>query len=65
MKAGHAKDLASRGMGALTEEQYTAPQLFHRVAQPEEVAGLIAYLLSDESRFITKVAYEISGGFAG
>ncbi|KAI1079738.1 3-alpha--hydroxysteroid dehydrogenase [Whalleya microplaca] len=39
------------------------PQLFHRLVEPEEVAGLISYLLSDESRFITKSVYPISGGF--
>lgn len=41
-----------------------SPQLLRRVPAAEEVSGLIAYLLCDESKFMTKTAYEISGGFA-
>jgi NAD(P)-dependent dehydrogenase (short-subunit alcohol dehydrogenase family) len=64
MKAAHGKALEERGMG-LTEDQYTSPQLIHRIVSPEEVSSLIGFLLGDESKFITKVAYEISGGFRG
>jgi NAD(P)-dependent dehydrogenase (short-subunit alcohol dehydrogenase family) len=36
--------------------------LEQRVAQPEEVAGTIAYLVSDEARFITGSVVTIDGG---
>jgi 3-oxoacyl-[acyl-carrier protein] reductase len=39
------------------------PQLFKRMAEPGEIAGLVAYLLGDESRFVTGAAYTIDGGF--
>jgi len=39
------------------------PQLFKRMAEPTEIAALIAYLLGDESKFTTAVAYPIDGGF--
>jgi NAD(P)-dependent dehydrogenase (short-subunit alcohol dehydrogenase family) len=32
------------------------------VAQPEEVAGIIAYLVSDEARFVTGSVFTIDGG---
>jgi NAD(P)-dependent dehydrogenase (short-subunit alcohol dehydrogenase family) len=34
-----------------------------RVATPEEVAALVAYLLSDEAAFVTGAAVPIDGGF--
>jgi NAD(P)-dependent dehydrogenase (short-subunit alcohol dehydrogenase family) len=33
-----------------------------RMGQPDEVAGLIAYLGSDEAAFVTGSAYDIDGG---
>ncbi|KAK7540815.1 uncharacterized protein J3D65DRAFT_616600 [Phyllosticta citribraziliensis] len=35
-----------------------------RIGTPQEVAGLIAYLLSDEAGFITGATYSIDGGWA-
>jgi NAD(P)-dependent dehydrogenase (short-subunit alcohol dehydrogenase family) len=35
----------------------------NRVAQPEEIASLVAYLLSDETTFITGAALTIDGGW--
>ena len=35
----------------------------HRVAQPEEMAALVAFLLSDEAEYITGQVIEIDGGF--
>jgi len=34
-----------------------------RVASPEEIASFVAFLLSDESAFITGAALAIDGGF--
>ena len=39
------------------------PQLFKRMAEPREIAALVAYLLGDDSKFITGAAYPIDGGF--
>jgi NAD(P)-dependent dehydrogenase (short-subunit alcohol dehydrogenase family) len=33
-----------------------------RVAQPEEIAAFVAFLLSDESTFVTGAALAIDGG---
>lgn len=40
----------------------SAAQPIGRMGQPEEVAGLVAYLCSDEAAFITGSAYDIDGG---
>jgi NAD(P)-dependent dehydrogenase (short-subunit alcohol dehydrogenase family) len=40
----------------------SAAQPIGRMGQPHEVAGLIAYLCSDEAAFITGSAYDIDGG---
>jgi NAD(P)-dependent dehydrogenase (short-subunit alcohol dehydrogenase family) len=32
------------------------------MGRPEEVAGLVAYLCSDEAAFVTGSAYDIDGG---
>lgn len=36
-----------------------------RMAEPEEVANVIAFLASDEASFITGIALPVSGGWAG
>ena len=33
-----------------------------RLTNPDDVAGLCAYLSSDEGRFVTGVALEVDGG---
>jgi NAD(P)-dependent dehydrogenase (short-subunit alcohol dehydrogenase family) len=40
-----------------------APNPTGRVASPEEIASFVAFLLSDESAFITGAALAIDGGF--
>lgn len=34
-----------------------------RIADPIEVANVVAFLLSDESKFVTGTCYEVSGGW--
>lgn len=45
----------------LTEEN--TPALLKRRAEPEEVATFIAFLLGDDSKFITKATYYMDGGW--
>ncbi len=42
--------------------QLSEAQPIGRMGQPEEVAGLIAFLCSDEAAFVTGSAYDIDGG---
>jgi len=39
-----------------------AAQPIGRMGEPDEIAGLVAFLLSDEAAFITGSAYDIDGG---
>ena len=47
--------------GLITPE--TVPQLFKRLAEPDDVASMIVFLLSDDSKFATKGVFEIDGGY--
>ncbi|HEY3139929.1 MAG TPA: SDR family oxidoreductase [Acidimicrobiales bacterium] len=51
-------------LGAAPDDPLTgrAPNPTGRVAQPEEIAGFVAFLLSDEAAFITGAALAIDGG---
>jgi NAD(P)-dependent dehydrogenase (short-subunit alcohol dehydrogenase family) len=40
----------------------SGPGIVPRIARPEEVAGLISFLVSDEATYITGAAYTIDGG---
>lgn len=53
-----------RGDGALEDviEEWGRSHPIQRVAQPEEVARVIAFLLSDEASFITGSSYRVDGG---
>lgn len=42
----------------------TNTQLVNRAGQPEEVASLVAYLLSSESSFCVGSTFVIDGGFS-
>ncbi len=44
-------------------EKLSKTQPIGRMAKPEEIAGLILYLCSDEASFITGCDYPIDGGF--
>ena len=44
-------------------EKLAAAQPIGRMAKPEEIAGLVLYLVSDEASFITGCDYPIDGGF--
>jgi NAD(P)-dependent dehydrogenase (short-subunit alcohol dehydrogenase family) len=46
----------------LPTHELSAPNPTGRVADPREIAGLVAYLLSDEATFITGAALPIDGG---
>ena len=35
-----------------------------RVGEPEEVAGLVAYLMSDIAGYVTRQVFSINGGMA-
>ncbi|MBF6172264.1 glucose 1-dehydrogenase [Nocardia blacklockiae] len=52
-------------MGATPEGEATVAALhpLGRIARPEEIATLCAYLLSDEASFVTGAAVAIDGGF--
>ncbi|MEV4321102.1 SDR family NAD(P)-dependent oxidoreductase [Microbispora rosea] len=52
-------------LGPSPEESLRAAGAMHpigRIAQPEEIAAFVAFLLSDEARFITGAALAIDGG---
>jgi NAD(P)-dependent dehydrogenase (short-subunit alcohol dehydrogenase family) len=44
-------------------DKLSKTQPIGRMAKPEEIAGLILYLCSDEASFITGCDYPIDGGF--
>ena len=52
-------------LGPTPEESLRAAEAMHpigRIAQPDEIAAFVAFLLSDEARFITGAALAIDGG---
>ena len=46
-----------------TGRQYIERTVLKRAGMPEEVAQLIAFLLSDESNYITGAVHTIDGGW--
>ncbi|CAK7221527.1 hypothetical protein SBRCBS47491_004555 [Sporothrix bragantina] len=55
-----AQGISSRNLGKESDASRIA---LGRFGEPEEVAALVAFLLGDESRFITGVTYSIDGGW--
>ncbi|WP_327104152.1 SDR family oxidoreductase [Nonomuraea glycinis] len=57
--------LLRANLGPTPEESLRAAGAMHpvgRIAQPDEIAAFVAFLLSDEARFITGAALAIDGG---
>ena len=57
----HARSFAGTGNTAIRLDN--SESALKRVGQPSEVASLIAFLLSDESTFITGTVMPIDGGW--
>ena len=49
---------------AQAKKDFIARQPMGRLGSPEEIAALVVYLASDESDFVTGVAYAIDGGMS-
>lgn len=55
---------AKAGNDAITQRESNNEVALRRHGKPEEVASLIAFLLSDESTYITGTAISVDGGWA-
>jgi 2-keto-3-deoxy-L-fuconate dehydrogenase len=58
------KRLSATGDYDKARREFEARQPMGRVAQVEEIAGLVAFLASDEASFITGQAYAVDGGWS-
>ena len=45
------------------KEANVGPQTFKRIGKPEEIASVVAFLLSDESTFVTGAIWNVDGGW--
>ncbi|GGG62903.1 SDR family NAD(P)-dependent oxidoreductase [Edaphobacter dinghuensis] len=62
MVRSSANSLRGNGLVEQVLEEWGKSHLIQRVAQPEEVAQVIAFLLSDEASFLTGSSYRVDGG---
>lgn len=44
-------------------DELTGQQIMVRMAEPVEVAKIIAFLLSDDASFVTGATYSVDGGW--
>jgi len=58
------KRLSATGDYDRARREFEARQPMGRIAQPEEIAGLVAFLVSDDASFITGQAYAVDGGWS-
>ena len=57
-------DRAEKKSYHLTVEEMEKETLVHRIGELEEVAGVIAFVASEENTYTTGFCYDISGGMA-
>lgn len=58
-----APGLIDTGMVDETVKEHALPQVpMRRMGQPEEVAGLVSYLMSDNAGYITRQVISVNGG---
>lgn len=53
---------AAREVPQFVWDRVNAQQLIHRTAQPEDLAGALSFLCSDDAAFITGQTYHVDGG---
>jgi 2-keto-3-deoxy-L-fuconate dehydrogenase len=58
------KRLSATGDYDKARREFEARQPMGRLGRAEEIAGLVAFLASDEASFITGQAYAIDGGWS-
>ena len=63
MSAAAQQTASGAGKGDARDKETITGVALGREGQPEEVAKLIAFLLSEESSYITGAAYSIDGGW--